>query len=115
MEEDMSKELGKIEQAWFGLGGYQECQIGIWFTLGGKSWGVGTGKGEWDATRIECAKSATWTEKDRSKQNDEIVRYVSRLLAEAKVDSVDKLVGIPIEATFDGTTLREWHILTEVL
>jgi hypothetical protein len=43
------------------------------------------------------------------------MRYVSKLLRDAKVDSVEKLKGKPIEATFDGNTLKEWRILTEVL
>jgi hypothetical protein len=43
------------------------------------------------------------------------MRYVSKLLKEAKVDSVEKLKGKPIEATFDGNMLKEWRILTEVL
>ena len=54
-------------------------------------------------------------EEDRSKQYDEIMRYVSDLLHTAKVDTVDQLKGIPVEATFEGMTLKEWRILDEVL
>jgi hypothetical protein len=43
------------------------------------------------------------------------MRYLSKLLNEAKVSSVDKLKGIPVEVTFDGNMLKEWRILTEVL
>jgi hypothetical protein len=43
------------------------------------------------------------------------MRYVSKLLKEAKVDSVDKLKGKPVEVTFEGNTLKSWRILTEVL
>jgi hypothetical protein len=31
------------------------------------------------------------------------------------VSSIDKLVGVPIEAEFDGMELKNWRILTEVL
>jgi hypothetical protein len=43
------------------------------------------------------------------------MRFVSKLLKEAKVNSVDKLKGIPVEVTFDGNILKDWRILTEVL
>jgi hypothetical protein len=52
---------------------------------------------------------------DRDVRYSEIMRYVSKLLKDDKVDSVEKLKGKPIEATFEGNTLREWRILTEVL
>jgi hypothetical protein len=43
------------------------------------------------------------------------MRYVSKLLKDAKVNSVDELKGKPVEVTFDGNMLKEWRILTEVL
>jgi hypothetical protein len=43
------------------------------------------------------------------------MRFLSKLLKEAKVDSVDQLKGKPVEVTFDGNLLSEWRILTEVL
>jgi hypothetical protein len=43
------------------------------------------------------------------------MRYLSKLLKEAKVSSVYKLKGIPVEVTFDGNMLKEWRILKEVL
>jgi hypothetical protein len=43
------------------------------------------------------------------------MRLLSKLLKEAKVDSVEKLKGKPVEVTFDGNRLQEWRILTEVL
>jgi hypothetical protein len=64
---------------------------------------------------IKWDKNCKWTEADRDKQYAEIMRYLSKLLKEAKVDSVDKLKGVPIEATFDGNMLKEWRILTEVI
>jgi hypothetical protein len=111
----MEKKLGKIEKVSFGLGGYQNVQLGISLTLGNGTWGVGDFKGNWDAESIKRSEYTQWTEEDRSKSYDETMRYVSKLLKEAKVDSVDKLKDKPIEATFDGNTLKEWRILTEVL
>jgi hypothetical protein len=111
----MEKRLGKIEAVSFGLGGYQGCMLGISFTLGDGGWGVGDFKGNWDSEQIKCTEHTKWTEEDRSKSYDETMRYVSKLLKEAKVDSVDKLKNKPVEVTFDGNTLKEWRILTEVL
>lgn len=111
----MEKKLGKIESVSFGLGGYQGAMLGIHFTLGNSCWGVGDLKGNWDAEQIKHTENTKWTEEDRDASYAEIMRYVSKLLKDAKVDSVDKLKGKPIEVTFDGNLLKEWRILTEVL
>jgi hypothetical protein len=111
----MEKRLGKIESVHFGLGGYQGAMLGIHVTLGDGGWGVGDSKANWDAEQISCSEHCKWSESDRDVWYAEIMRYVSKLLKEAKVDSVEKLKGKPIEATFDGNMLKEWRILTEVL
>ncbi len=112
----MRTELGKIKSVTFGHGGYQDACIGLNVTLGGDGgWGVSDGRTAWDANMIDCSDHCEWTEKDRSKQYDEIVRYISDLLAAAKVSSIDQLKGIPIEATFDGNLLKKWRVLTEVV
>ncbi len=111
----MNKSLGKIERVKFGLGGYQDACIGIHFTLGGSGWGVTATESAWDANAIQWTEHCKWTEASRSEGYDKIVRYISDLLAAAKVDDISKLVGIPIEATFERGTLESWRILTEVL
>lgn len=111
----MEKKLGKIENVKFGIGGYQDAMIGLHVTLGNNGWGVGSSRSAWDAETIKWSEHCKWTEADRDKQYAELLRYVSKLLKDAKVDSVDKLKGIPVEATFDGNTLKEWRILTDVL
>lgn len=112
---NMEKKLGKIKNVYFGIGGYQDCQIGIHFNLGGDSWGVNDGKSVWDPERIKCTENTQWTEEDRTKSINDIVRYISSLLKDAKVDTVEELVGKPIECSFQGTLLKEWRILTEVI
>jgi len=111
----MGKKLGKIQDVSFGLGGYQGAMIGIHVTLGNEGWSVGDSRANWDAEQIECTEYTQWTEEDRDGWYAEIMRYVSKLLEDAKVDSVDKLKGKPVEVTFEGNTLKEWRILTEVL
>ena len=111
----MEKKLGKIELVTFGHGGYQHCMLGLYDNLSGEGWGVSDFKGGWDAELIEHTEHSKWSEKDRSKEYDKTMRFLSKLLKEAKVDSVDRLKGKPVEVTFDGNLLSEWRILTEVL
>lgn len=111
----MEKRLGKITSVRFGHGGYQDAMLGLSITLGDGSWGVGDFKGNWDAELIKHTEHTKWTEEDRSKGYDETMRFISKLLKEANVDTVDKLKDIPVEVTFDGNLLKEWRILTEVI
>ena len=111
----MEKRLGKIKKVSFGIGSYQDAMIGLHITLGGEGWGVEDSRSEWDAEKVEWSERCNWTEFERDKKYAEILRYVSKLLKDAKVDSVDNLQGIPVEVTFDNRILKEWRILTEVL
>ena len=88
----MEKKLGKIESVSFGLGGYQGAMLGLHVTLGNGSWGVGDTRANWDAEQIKWSEHTKWTEEDRDGWYAEIMRYVSSLLKDAKVDSVDKLI-----------------------
>ena len=111
----MEKKLGKIESVRFGHGGYQDACIGLSVTLGDGGWGVGDFKGGWDPEMIKRSENTKWTEEERNENLVDLMRFVSKLLKEAKVDSVDKLKNIPVEVTFEGMMLKEWRILTEVL
>lgn len=111
----IEKKLGKIEKVSFGLGAYQGSMLGLHVTISGSGWGVSTGKSAWDKNMIECSDRAEWTEEGRSREYDEIVRYISDLLLDAKVHEISLLAGMPVEATFDGNTIKDWRILTEVL
>lgn len=82
---------------------------------GNNDWGVQDSRSAWDAENIKYSKNSKWTEADRDKKYAEIVRYLSKLLKDAKVNSIDKLKGIPVEVTFEDNMLKEWRILTEVL
>ena len=111
----MEKKLGKLTDVSFGLGGYQDACIGLSVSIDMKGTGVGDFKGSWDQNLIEHSEYCKWTEADRSKANDEIIRFISDLLRDAKVSSVDKLNGIPVEVELDGMSLKSWRILTEVI
>ena len=111
----MEKKLGKISSTHFGLGGYQGACLGLHlaFTMDGS--GVGTSIDWWDVNMIEWSDRSEWTEETRSAGYDGIMRKLSDILHAAKVDDVSKLVGIPVELTFEGNTLKDWRVLREVL
>jgi hypothetical protein len=68
--------------------------------------------GNWDVESIKCDKNSKWTEKDRSKWNDDLCRKVSKILNQA---NVSKLKDIPVEVEFEENMLKDWRILEEVL
>ena len=109
------KVLMKITHAKFGLGGYQEAQLGLHLSFLGNTTGVSKSYAYWDYESIECSERCKWSENDRTKSLADALRKLSRLLKDAKVSSVDKLVGVPVEITLDGTTFSDFRILTEVL
>ena len=110
----MEKRLGKISSATFGYGGYQDAQFGLSIGIEAPGWGVGDFKGAW-STDIKVDKHTQWTEEDRSKHFADTMRFLNDLLRKAKVRDVSKLRGIPVEVEFDGTLLKSWRILEEVL
>lgn len=107
------KELGRIQSATFGLGGYQDVQFGFWLTLGGEGWGVGASHG--NAWSLERDKHCKWSEEDRREALADSALKLMDTLKKAKKQGVAELVGVPVEVTFDGNLLKSWRVLTEVL
>ena len=114
---EKTKSLGKIENVYFGLGGYQDAMLGITFVLSSKEqcWATSDFKGSWDYNLITPDEHSKWTEEDRSKIFIEVIKLISELLKDAKVYRLEDLKNKPIECTFEGNTLVEWRILKEVL
>lgn len=111
------KMLGKIVNVYLGLGGYQDNCLGIHFTFESvkDKWGVSFTKSFWDINSIQCDAYTKWDEDDRKNAYADIMIYISKLLKDANVKSVDKLKNIPVEVTFENNTIKDWRILTEVL
>lgn len=109
------KVLGKIESVFFGLVGYHDPALGIHFTFSFEGSGISASRATHDPETIKWTESYKWTEEDRDKEIIEIFRYISKLLKQAKVRTVEKLRNIPVEVTLEGNTLKDWRILTEVL
>lgn len=111
----METRLGKISKVHFGIAGYNESQIGLFLEISGEGWGVATGSGFWDPESIKVTEYTKWTEKERDERLSNIMREVSKLLRQAKVNDVAKLKGIPVECKLENGSLKSWRILTEVL
>ena len=109
----MRKELGKIKSVRFGYGGYGDSQFGLSLTLASGCSCVNTGHQEWG---LDISSRGTeWDEAARDENFALIMRKTNQLMIDAKVKEVHELVGIPIEIEWDGNSLKDWRILTEVL
>lgn len=64
---------------------------------------------------MKRSEHAQWTEEDRKEQIADAFYWLDQLMTDAKVTDANKLVGKPIEATFDGLQMKSWRLLTEVL
>lgn len=111
----METKLGRISALRIGLGGYQDVMFGISVNLGGDSWGVTDFKGFWSPAHMKRSDGAQWTEADRKAAILEAFLWLDQLMKNAKVTDANKLVGIPVEVTFDNMMLKSWRVLTEVL
>lgn len=110
----METRLGKIDSIRVGMGGYQDAMFGVTVSLSMKGSGVCDFKGMWGQS-VKVGDHTKWSEADRSKQFDEVMRWLDDQCRLAKVDDVMKLAGKPVEVTLEGNTLVSWRLLTEVL
>jgi hypothetical protein len=112
----IEKRIGKIQEVSVGFGGYQDAMLGLSVTLGSDKdgWGVGEFKGFWGPD-VDHSERCKWTEEQRRGAHADTMLFIGKILQEAKVSSVDKLRGKPVEVELDFNTLKSWRILTEVL
>ena len=113
----METRLGKIKKIKFGHVGYNEAMIGVEVELGSdkESWGVIDNFGYWDYEILKRTEHTQWTDEERDSRVVDMVKRISELLKEGQVNSIDKLKGLPVECKFDGSSLKKWRILTEVI
>lgn len=103
-----TKALGRIVSAMFGWGGYQDTMIGLTVVLDCKSFRLSDFQGvspDGDIRDFAVRVSGLGS----------TCLFLSRTLTQAKVKTVDKLVGVPVEVTLLGTALKSWRVLEEVL
>ena len=109
------KVLGKIDRISLGMGGYQDAMFGLHidFKLS-NGYHVSDGDCYW-GYGIEAGKLTKWSESDREQKWGKIMTRIAKLCHQAKVDSFDKLKGIPVEVEIEYDGLKSWRILEEVL
>ena len=108
----IEKVLGKITRATFGFGGYQDVQFGFSVTLMGEGSGCADFKGFW---ADDPSEGAQWTTEDRAGYWNAMLLELYDTLVDAKVQTVDQLVGKPVEIVYEDRMLKSWRILKEVL
>lgn len=106
------KRIGRISDIYFGLGGYQDTQIGYWLTISGKGWGTQTGSGSWAS---EPSTGARWTVEERNSALGATCINLVEIMNTVGVKRLSELKDVPVEVTFDGTIMRSWRVLDEVL
>jgi len=112
----MEKQYGKITKVVFGNGGYQDAMLGVHVNISGEGWSVNhSGPTTWNPEIIKHLENCKWTEESRDALFAEGVRWLAKIMADAKVESLDQLVGKPVVCEMDGNTLKDWRIFTEVL
>lgn len=105
------KYLGKIERVYYGMGGYDDAMFGLTIVLTTQYGDVCDFKGTW-TTRSEQAR---YSIEEWQLGHLGAALFTMNLLRDAKKKRVEDLVGTPIEAEFEGSTLKSWRVLTEVL
>jgi len=109
------KKLGRISKVKFGHCGYQNAEFGFYVYFEGNGWGTTDNWSFWDHKLVSINEDTDWDETVRDAKMADICRRISALLNTAKVNHIDALKDMPIEATFEGRKLDSWRILTEVL
>lgn len=109
------RELMKITTATFGNGGYQDAQFGLYLDFQSKGSGVSTMIcGGWRHS-IKVDSHTKWTDTDRAEGMAKMCETISEILDAAKVQTVDKLNGTPVEIITESNKIKSFRILEEVL
>jgi len=101
-------QLGKIRKVTFGN---YEYLFGLFLDLGGDGWGVSA---EYCYNHCYMPKNQLG-EQDKIDDELTMISKIQLLLSDAKVETIDQLIGKPVEVTFEGNLIRSFRILTEVL
>lgn len=118
----MIEKIGVIRGVSIGACGYQECMLGFSFDIQGKGWGtVHEIIGGWGhVSEEELNKGSStykWTHAERITGLGEAFWKVNKLLQQAKVSDVQKLVGKPVKVFFESELGRNtgFEILTDAI
>ncbi len=112
-EIDCYATLGKIDTAFFGSYADYNFMMGLELSFSLSDGGcVGTG-GKYS---VNVGESCKWERpEDRQKAISNMVAFVREILKDAKVNTVDELVGKPVEVVIKKRAFESFRILKEVL
>lgn len=111
------KKLGKIASVKFGRGGYQDAMFGLTlgFEFGDESTAMLDRCHYLPKDEAEAVEAGKFNEVSATIAFAERMLEVATIMESAKVDDIGRLNGIPVEVEFEGNTLKNWRVLTEVL
>jgi hypothetical protein len=107
----VKKELGKITSVRLGKGGYDDACFGITFQLRFGGYATTDLKGQW----ANYKEGSSYSKEKWEQGYLETMLFIHKIMSEAKVDDLNKLVNTPIEVTSEGMKMVSWRVLTEVL
>lgn len=108
----MEKVLGKILSAKYGKIHDYPMFIGLQLTFKLSDGGC---VGDGGKLCVNASSECKWEEENKGEAYIRSVTEVYKILNDAKVNSVDELVNVPVEVTMDRNTFKDFRILTEVL
>ena len=84
------------------------------FSLDGGSIYIAT-NGMYGYNASKHTKYCKWSVEDQKLGAYEAMSFINKILIDAKVTCVSKLVGVPVEVTTDQNTFKSFRILKECL
>lgn len=108
----IKKILGKITKAEYGMVSDYPFLFGLqlYFSLGDGTF-VGCG----GRYTVNIGEACKWTTEERQCGITKSVDEIHKILKDAKVNYISKLVDKPVEVTIENNTFKDFRILTEVL
>lgn len=105
------KVLGKIDHVEFGR--YPDRPFLFGLQLGFSFQGGSVGDG--GKFTVNISPECRWEKGEREAAITSMIEKIDGILKDAKVNSVSKLLGKPVEVTLENNTFKDFRILTEVL
>jgi hypothetical protein len=108
----METRLGKIGYAEFGVINDYPFMLGLQLEFSFS----GSGCGDGGKYSVNITDSCKWdSDQQKYEAYERILKFTYETLKKAKVDSVSKLKGIPVEVTMENNWFKDFRILEEVL
>jgi len=108
------KKLGKIKSAKFGLLEDRQFLMGLQLEFEMEYTGCGDG-GLFLFNISDRNENTKWSEQERTDVVMENMNLLKEILTDSKVNTVNELIGKPVEVLLKNRCFQDFRILTEVL